>query len=70
MYAIFSDGGHQYKAEVGKELYVDVRDIEPGTDLVLDKILAASDGENIKIGQPYLFGKSLNAGKCCGRHIK
>lgn len=65
MYAIFSDGGHQYKAEVGKELYVDVRDIEPGTDLVLDKILAASDGENIKIGQPYLEGAKVVAEVMC-----
>ncbi len=65
MYAILSDGGHQYKAEVGKDLYVDIRDIEPGTDLILDKILAVSDGENIKIGQPFVEGAKVVAEVMC-----
>ncbi|MDO4586424.1 MAG: 50S ribosomal protein L21 [Planctomycetia bacterium] len=67
MYAIFKDGGHQYKAEVGRELYVDVREIEPGTDLVLENILAVSDSENeiLKIGQPYVEGAKIVAEVLC-----
>ncbi|MBO7680097.1 MAG: 50S ribosomal protein L21 [Thermoguttaceae bacterium] len=66
MYAIFRDGGHQYKAEVGKEMYVDVRDIEPGTDLVFDDVLAISDGEgNGTLGQPSVAGAKVVAEVMC-----
>ncbi|MBQ2682272.1 MAG: 50S ribosomal protein L21 [Thermoguttaceae bacterium] len=66
MYAIFRDGGHQYKAEVGKEMYVDVRDIEPGVDLVFDEVLALSDGEgNVTIGQPMVAGAKVVAEVMC-----
>ena len=47
MYAIFRDGGHQYKAEVGKEMYVDVRGIEPGVDLVFDEVLDIVHGDQL-----------------------
>ena len=30
MYAIFKDGGHQYKAEVGQKLEVELRDVKEG----------------------------------------
>lgn len=66
MYAIFRDGGHQYKAEVGKEMYVDVRDMEPGTDLVFDEVLAVSDGEGkVTLGQPTIAGAKVVAEVMC-----
>ena len=66
MYAIFRDGGHQYKAEVGKVLYVDVRDIEPGDDLVFGEVLAISDGEgSVKVGQPTIAGATVVAEVDC-----
>ncbi len=65
MYAIFRDGGHQYKAEVGKEMYVDVREIEPGTDLTFEEVLAVSDDETVKIGQPLVAGAKVVAEVMC-----
>ncbi len=64
-YAIFADGGRQYKAEINKYLYVDVRDIEPGTDLVLDKVLALRDGDDFKVGQPLVEGAKVVAEVMC-----
>lgn len=65
MYAIFRDGGRQFKAEVGKELYVDVREIEPGTDLVFEEILAVSNDGDVKIGQPLVAGAKVVAEVMC-----
>lgn len=65
MYAIFRDGGRQFKAEVGKELYVDVREIEPGTDLVFEEILAVSSDGDVKIGQPLVAGAKVVAEVMC-----
>lgn len=65
MYAIFRDGSRQFKAEVGKELYVDVREIEPGTDLVFDEILAVSNDGDVKIGQPLVAGAKVVAEVMC-----
>ena len=65
MYAIFRDGGHQYKAEVGKEMYVELREVEPGADLVFEEILALSDEGNVKIGQPLVEGAKVVAEVMC-----
>lgn len=67
MYAIFKDGNRQYKAVVGNELYIDVREIEPGTDLILDNVLAVSDEANnlLKIGQPIVKDAKVIAEVMC-----
>lgn len=65
MYAIFSDGGHQYKAEVGKEIYVDLRKVEPGEDIVFDNVLFYSDEKDVKVGQPNVEGAKVVAEVLC-----
>lgn len=65
MYAIFRDGGHQYKATVGKEMYVNLREIEPGTDLVFDEVLALGGDEKVAIGQPLVAGAKVVAEVMC-----
>ncbi|MDO5552664.1 MAG: 50S ribosomal protein L21 [Planctomycetia bacterium] len=65
MYAIFKDGGHQYRAEVGKELYVDVREIEPGTELVFDQVMLVSGEKGTLIGQPLVAGAQITAEVMC-----
>ena len=46
MYAIIADGGRQYKVEEGQLLEIDYRELEAGSDLVFDRVLAIGDGEN------------------------
>lgn len=66
MYAIFQDGGRQYKAEVGKFIYVDVREVEPGTDVVFDKVLLfVGDEGDLKVGQPCVEGAKVVAEALC-----
>lgn len=52
MYAVFSDGGKQYRVEEGQELDIDFRDVKKGSTLKFDKILAVGPGEKFQIGKP------------------
>lgn len=61
MYAIFKDGGHQYKAEVGKKMYLELRDVEPGTPIELTEVLAISKDGEVKVGQPTVPGAKVIA---------
>ncbi len=59
MYAVFSDGGKQYRVEEGQELDIDYRDVEKGTTLTFDKILAVGPGEKFQLGKPGVAGASV-----------
>lgn len=61
MYAIFVDGGRQYKVEEGQELEVDYRDVPPGEQVTFDKVLAVSAEDGLKLGQPTVTGTSVTA---------
>ena len=61
MYAIYADGGRQYKVEEGQLLEIDFRELEEGADFTFDRVLAVSDGENFKLGSPTLSGASVKA---------
>ena len=61
MYAIFADGGRQYKVEEGQELEVDYRDVPPGEQVTFDKVLAVSAAEGLKLGQPTVSGAAVTA---------
>ena len=61
MYAIISDGGRQYKVEEGQILEIDYREVEAGSELKFDKILAASGDGGFKLGSPTLSGASVTA---------
>ena len=61
MYAIIVDGGHQYKVEEGQSLEIDFREVEPGSEITFDRVLAVSDGENFRLGQPLVAGAKVTA---------
>ena len=62
MYAIISDGGRQHKVVEGQELHVDYRDnAAAGDELKFDKVVAFSDGTNLKLGKPTLGGATVSA---------
>ena len=44
MYAIISDGSHQYKVEQGQELDVDYRDVPAGEKFKFESVLAVGGG--------------------------
>ena len=62
MYAIFEDGGRQYKASPGAKVYVDIRDLAEGQEtLEFDQVLAVGEGEEARIGQPLVEGAKVVA---------
>ncbi len=50
MKAIIETGGKQYYVEPGNEIYVEKIDLEPGKEVVFDKVLMV----NGVLGKPYL----------------
>lgn len=60
-YAIFSAGGHQFKAEPGKTLRVPRLAAEPGSKVTFDRVLVASDGKEIQTGTPVVKGAKVTA---------
>ena len=62
MYAIIEDGPHQYKVEEGTTLDVQLHSLDEDQDtLVFDKVLLLNDGNETKVGQPYLDGAKVTA---------
>ncbi|MGE5123985.1 MAG: 50S ribosomal protein L21 [Acidobacteriaceae bacterium] len=60
-YAIVEDGGKQYKAVIGESIEVDKYPLDVGDEIDMDRVLLISDGENIKIGTPFIQGAKIAA---------
>jgi large subunit ribosomal protein L21 len=62
VYAIFEDGGKQYKVTEGDHLLIELRDMPEGqTDLTFDKVMMIGEGEKSKIGVPWVDGAAVSA---------
>jgi large subunit ribosomal protein L21 len=61
MYAIISDGSHQYKVEQGQELLVNYRDVPAGEKVTFDRVLAIGGDGDTKLGLPLVQGASVTA---------
>lgn len=62
MYAVIEQGSKQYKVAEGDCIDIDLTDVKPDAKSIdLDKVLFISDGENVKIGTPYVEGAKVVA---------
>jgi len=61
MYAVIETGGKQYRVQQGQTLKVEKINADEGASLDLDKVLMVADGEDIKVGAPYLDGGKVTA---------
>lgn len=61
MYAVVETGGKQYKVQSGDTVRVEKLDGEIGSEITLDKVLLAGEGESVKAGAPYVDGASVTA---------
>ena len=62
MYAIFEDGGKQYKVAEGDTVLLETRERAEGDNaLTLDQVLMVGEGADAKIGQPWISGASVSA---------
>jgi large subunit ribosomal protein L21 len=61
MYAVFKTGGKQYRATTGDVIKVEKLEAEKGATVELDQVLMVGEGEDVKIGAPYLDGGKVTA---------
>ncbi|MBR2493925.1 50S ribosomal protein L21 [Helicobacter sp.] len=61
MYAIFKNGGKQYKVEQGSIILLDKLSLEPKSKISFEEILALHDGKSIVVGTPFVKGAKVEA---------
>jgi large subunit ribosomal protein L21 len=61
MYAVFSTGGKQYRASTGDIIKVEKLEAEKGATVELGNVLLVGEGEDIKVGTPFLAGGKVTA---------
>ncbi|MBE9526052.1 MAG: 50S ribosomal protein L21 [Proteobacteria bacterium] len=61
MYAIVATGGKQYRVKEGETLRVEKLSADAGEKVELENVLLVGEGEDIKIGAPYLDGAKVTA---------
>lgn len=60
-FAIIETGGKQYKISSNQKLKVEKLNFKEGDVFSFDKILLVADGDNVKIGTPYIEGAKVEA---------
>ena len=61
MFAVIETGGKQYKVQSGEKLKIEKLENNAGEAVSFDKVLALVDGENLKLGSPYISGGKVEA---------
>lgn len=65
MYAIFEDGGHQYRVKPQDRIEVDLRELPEGTTQIeFNKVLLVGDEQaagQARVGQPWVAGAKVLA---------
>lgn len=60
VYAIVYFNGKQYKVEKDQVIYTEkVKNVDPGNEVVLDRVIYLSKGDQKKAGQPYVDGAKV-----------
>lgn len=61
MFAIIETGGKQYQVETERYIEVELLDAKVDETVIFDKVVMIVDGENSKVGQPYVDGVVVTA---------
>jgi large subunit ribosomal protein L21 len=61
MYAIVDIAGQQFKVEAGNEIFVNRLAAANGADVEFNKVLLIENGNDIKVGAPYVEGAVVKA---------
>ncbi len=67
MYAVIQTGGKQYRVSKGTTLKVEKINADEGASIELDKVLMVADGDDVKVGTPYLEGSVTATVKSHGK---
>ncbi|MXY91590.1 MAG: 50S ribosomal protein L21 [Gammaproteobacteria bacterium] len=61
MYAVIESGGKQHRVSKGEVLRLEKLELEVGATVTFDKVLMIGEGAEVKVGQPYVEGSSVEA---------
>ena len=61
MYAVVQTGGKQYRVAEGDTIKVEKLTADEGASIELEKVLMVTDGEDVKVGSPYVDGGKVTA---------
>ncbi|MFV1972456.1 MAG: 50S ribosomal protein L21 [Thiohalobacterales bacterium] len=61
MYAVIKTGGKQYRVSQGDTLKVEKLDAGEGDAVEFEQVLMVGEGEDVKIGTPYIEGSRVSA---------
>ena len=71
MYAVIKTGGKQYRVAAGQKLKIEQIPADIGQEISLDQVLSVGEGDQIKIGTPFVSGAVVKATVLAqGRHPK
>jgi large subunit ribosomal protein L21 len=61
MYAVIQTGGKQYRVAEGDTLRIEKIVADEGATVEIDKVLLVADGDNVRVGQPFIAGGKVTA---------
>lgn len=61
MYAVIVSGGKQYRVAEEETIQVEKLPVEAGSTINIDEVLMYANGDDIRVGAPYLPGVKVNA---------
>ena len=61
MYAVIETGGKQYRVSQGQRIRVEKLNADEGASVDIEKVLLVANGEDVKIGSPYVAGGKVTA---------
>ena len=71
MYAVIVSGGKQHKVAPGQTIKLETLDAEVGNQINFDSVLMIGNGDDVKIGAPFISGGSVSGTVIShGRHPK
>ena len=61
MYAVIVSGGKQHRVVEGETLRLEKLDVATGETIDFDQVLMVGEGEDVKVGAPYVDGGKVTA---------
>jgi len=61
MYAVIKTGGKQHRVEPGEVLKLEKLSVEAGQTVDFDEVMMIGEGDDIKVGAPFVVGGKVSA---------
>lgn len=61
MYAVFKNGGKQYKVQEGNIILLDKMSLEPKSKVTFEEVMMVVSDKDSKIGTPFVSGAKIQA---------